>query len=70
MQRNRKDTKHYVEYQNHDPNWLKMIIIEIDKFLIYCEYIKLFMQVYMQWIKENGSTSSYLTLSLLCLPRI
>ena len=32
-----KETKHYVEYLNHDPNWLKTITIEIDKFLINCE---------------------------------
>ena len=29
-----KETKHYVESLNHDTNWLKMITIEIDKFLI------------------------------------
>ena len=30
----KKDTKHYVEYLNHNTNWLKTITIEIDKFLI------------------------------------
>ena len=30
-----KETKNYMEYLNHDTNWLKMITIEIDKFLIY-----------------------------------
>ena len=29
-----KETKNYVEYLNHDPNWLKTINIAIDKFLI------------------------------------
>ena len=29
-----KDTKHYVESINCDPNWLKTITIKIDKFLI------------------------------------
>ena len=29
-----KETKHYVEYINHKPNWLKKMSIEIDKFLI------------------------------------
>ena len=29
-----KETKHYVESFNHTPNWLKTIIIEINKFLI------------------------------------
>ena len=28
-----KETKYYVEYLNHNPNWLKTITIEIDKFL-------------------------------------
>ena len=26
-----KESKHYVEYLNHDPNWLKKNFIEIDK---------------------------------------
>ena len=51
-----KETKHYVKYLNNDPNWLKIITIEIDKFLINLEYINLFMQIYMQWSKDNGST--------------
>ena len=51
-----KETKHYVESLNHDPNWLKKISIEIDKFLINSEYIDFFMQIYMQWSRENGST--------------
>ena len=46
-----KETKHYVEYLNHDPNWLKNITIEIDKLLIDREYIDFFMQIYMQWSK-------------------
>ena len=29
-----KETKHYMEYLNHDLNWLKTITFEIDKFLI------------------------------------
>ena len=43
-----KDTKHYVEYLNRDPNWLNTITIEIDNFLIDCEYIDFFMQMYIQ----------------------
>ena len=54
-----KETKHYVESLNHDPNWLNTITIEIDKFLIDCEYIDFFMQMYMQWIKDNSYTSSF-----------
>ena len=29
-----KETKNYVKYINHNPNWLKMITIEIDEFMI------------------------------------
>ena len=32
-----KETKHYVESINHDPNGLKTITIEIDRFLINSE---------------------------------
>ena len=49
-----KETKHYVEYLNHDPNRSRKISIEIDKFLINCEYIEFFIHMYMQWSKDNG----------------
>ena len=63
-----KWTKHYVEYLNHYPNWLKMITIEIDKLLIKSEYINLLMKIYMQWSKDDGSNSSSLPLIIACLP--
>ena len=62
-----KETKYYVEYLNHDPNWLKTITIEIDKFLIDREYINFFMKIYMQWRKYNASTSSS---QILIIPRL
>ena len=31
-----KQTKYYVEYINHNLNWLKTITIEIEKLLIDC----------------------------------
>ena len=40
-----KDTKHYVEYINHDLNQLKEISIEIDKLLINREYIDFFIKI-------------------------
>ena len=43
-----KETKNYVEYLNHDLNWLKTISIEMDRVMINCEYIELFIQIYMQ----------------------
>ena len=64
-----KDTKQYVESLNHDPNWLKTIIIEIFKFLIDHEYINFFVQIYMQWNKDDGYTSSSLAFIIPCLPR-
>ena len=65
----KKETKHYVEYLNHNPNWLKTIAIEIDKFLIDREYIMFFMQMYMQCIKDDGSNSFSQTLIILRLSR-
>ena len=64
----KNETKHYVEYLNHNPNWLKKISIEIDKFLINHEYIDFFIQIYMQWIKDDGSTSYFQTLIFPRLP--
>ena len=63
-----EDTKHYVEYLNHDPNWLKKITIEIDMFLVDCEYIDLFMQIYIQCIIDDGDSSSSKNLTITCLP--
>ena len=63
-----KETKHYMEYINHDPNWLKKISIEIDKFMINREYIDFFMTFYIQWSKDDGSSSSLQTLIILRLP--
>ena len=53
-----KEPKYYVEYLNHDPKWLKTIIIEIYKFLIDCEYINFFVQIYLKCSKDNSFTSS------------
>ena len=63
-----KETKHYVEYLNHNPKWLKMITIEIDKFLINSEYINFFIIMYMRCSKDDGSFSSSQTLIIKRLP--
>ena len=64
-----KETKHHLESLNYDPNWLKMITTEIDGLLVDCEYIELFIQMYIQLSKDNGSTSSFQTLIIPRLPR-
>ena len=64
-----KETKHYLESLNHNPNWLKKISIEIDKLLINCEYVDFFVQMYMQWIEDDGSNSSFQKLIITRLPR-
>ena len=48
---------------------LKTIIIETYKLLIDREYINFFVQMYMKWSKDDGFTSSYLTLIIPLLPR-
>ena len=63
-----KETKHYVEYLFHNPNWLKPITIEIDKFLVDIEYINLFMHMYMKWRKDDGYTSSFWSLIIPHMP--
>ena len=57
-----------MESLNHDPKWLKTITIEIYKFLINHEYINLFIIMYIQWSKDDGSTSSSRTLIIPLLP--
>ena len=58
----------FVESLNHNPNLLNKITIEIDELLIDCEYINLFMQMYMQWSRDDGSTSSFRKLIIPHLP--
>ena len=45
-----------------------MITIEIDKLLIDREYINFFVQMYMKWRKDAGSTSSFQALIIPHLP--
>ena len=65
----KNETKHYVEYLNPDPNWLKKITIEVDKLLINREQINFFIIMYKKWSKDDGSTSSSQTLIVPRLPR-
>ena len=52
------DIRHYVESLNQDPQWVRRITNDINKLPVDREYIDFFMQIYMQWIKDNGYTSS------------
>ena len=52
------EIRHYVESLNNDPQWVRRITNDINKLLLDREYIDLFIQIYMQWIKDNGYTSS------------
>ena len=58
-----------MESINHNLNWLKTILIEIDTFLINYDDINFFMKIYIQWSKDDGSNSSSRTLIIPCLPR-
>ena len=57
-----------MESLNNNTKWLNRITIEIDKFLVDCECINFFMQMYIQWIKYNYYTSSSQTLIIPRLP--
>ena len=52
------EIRHYVESLNHDPQWVRRITNDINKLLVDREYIDFFMQIFIQWIKDNGYTSS------------
>ena len=52
--------RHYIEYLNHNPQWVRIITNYINKLLVYREYIDFFMQIYMQWSSDN---------SIKCRPR-
>ena len=62
------EIRHYVESLNHNTQWVRIIMIDINKLLVDCEYIDFFMQIYMQWIKDSGYTSSNQKLIIECLP--
>ena len=62
------EIRHYVESLNHNPQWVRIITIDINKLLVDREYIDFFMQIYMQWSKDNVYTSSNQKLIIECLP--
>ena len=48
------EIRHYVEYLNHNPQWVRRITNDINKLLVDREYIDFFMQIYMQWSSNNS----------------
>ena len=48
------EIRHYVESLNHNPQWVRRITNDINKLPVDREYIDFFMQIYMQWSKDNG----------------
>ena len=62
------EIRRYVEYLNYDPQWVRIITNDINKLLVDREYIGFLVQIYMQWSKDNGYTSSNQTLIIECLP--
>ena len=62
------EIRHYVESLNHHPQWVRIITTDINNLLVGREYIDFFMQIYIQWSKDNGYTSSNQKLIIECLP--
>ena len=52
------EIRHYVEYLNNYPRWVRRITNDIHNLFVNCEYINFFMQIYMQCSKYNSYTSS------------
>ena len=48
------EIRHYIDYLNHDPQWVGRITNDINKLLVKREYIDLFMQIYMQWRSDDS----------------
>ena len=53
------EIRYYIDYLNHGNKWVRIITNDINKLLVDREYIDFFMQIYMQWSKEDGYTSCY-----------
>ena len=51
------EIKHYVESLNHDPQWVRIITIDINKFLVDREYIDFFMNPKCKTMRGNGFTA-------------
>ena len=62
------EIRHYIDSLNHDPQWVRIITNDINKFLVNCEYIEFFMQIYIQWSIDNSYTSSDQKLIIECMP--
>ena len=50
--------RHYIEYLNHNPQWVRKIRNDVNKLLVDREYIDFFMQICMQWSSHNNYISS------------
>ena len=48
------EIRRYIDYLNHDPQWVGRITNDINKLLVKREYIDLFMQIYMQWRSDDS----------------
>ena len=62
------EIRRYVEYLNYDPQWVRIITNDINKLLVGCGFIDFFMQINMQWSKDNGYPYSNQKLFIECLP--
>ena len=57
------EIRHYVEYLNHDTQWVRRITNDINKLLVDREYIDFFMQIYMQchcYVCDNCQNSIFI----------
>ena len=50
------EIRHYIDSLNHDTQWVGRITNDVNKLLVNREYIDFFMQIYMQWSRDNRYT--------------
>ena len=62
------EIRHYIDYLNNDPQWVRRTTNNINNLLVDREYINFFMQIYMQWSTDNGYILSNQKLIIECLP--
>ena len=48
------DIRKYIDSLKHDPFWVGRIANDIKRFLVNCEYIDFFIQIYIQWSSDNS----------------
>ena len=65
----KKNIQKYIKVLSHNSKWLSSVCEDINRLLMERDYIKFFIDMYMQWVGDDGSLSVSHKLDIQRLPR-